>query len=113
MEKRIYDLDEREWVPLRGDFSRGVSGKPLVPAGLTEVKVLWTRVAAGGEFPSHRDAYHHVFCFLAGEGSGWLADENYEIRPGRVVQVPAGVEHGYRNTGTQDLVLLTLNIPAG
>jgi mannose-6-phosphate isomerase-like protein (cupin superfamily) len=113
MEKRIYDLDEREWAPLRSDFTQGVSGKSLVPAGLTEVNIVWTRVVAGGQFPAHRDSYHHVFCFLAGEGTGWLGGKSYEIRPGRMVQVPAGVEHGYHNTGTGDLVLLTVNIPVG
>jgi quercetin dioxygenase-like cupin family protein len=113
MKKCIYDLTEREWNPLRGDFTRGVFGKSLVPEGLSDVRVVLTRVAASGEFPGHRDPYHHVFCFLAGEGTGWLGGESYEIHPGKVVQVPAGVDHGYRNTGKEDLVLLTLNIPAG
>jgi mannose-6-phosphate isomerase-like protein (cupin superfamily) len=113
MEKCIFNLSEREWKALRGDFTLGVFGKSLVPEGLTDVKVVWTRVAESGKFPGHRDPYHHVFFFISGEGAGWVDGENYEIRPGKVVQVPAGVDHGYRNTGKDDLILLTLNIPAG
>jgi quercetin dioxygenase-like cupin family protein len=36
--------------------------------------------------------------------------EKYEARPGTVVQVDAGMAHAYENTGTEDMVLVSLNL---
>jgi len=111
IKKRAYELKELEWKALRKDLTKGVFGKALIPGELTDVKIALTRVEAGGEFTLHKDPYHHVFYFISGRGEGWLGDETYEIKPGLVVEVPAGEMHGYKNTGEEDLVLLTVNIP--
>lgn len=108
---RLIDLAELPWQAIRPELTSAVFGKSLLSPELTAVKAVLTRVAPGGEFNSHRDAYHHLLYFLEGEGEGWLGEERYLIRPGLAVEVPAGVEHGYRNGGQGDLLLLTLNIP--
>jgi quercetin dioxygenase-like cupin family protein len=108
---RVIDPAEIPWQAIRPELTREVFGKSLLSPQLTAVKAVLTRVAPGGEFASHRDAYHHLLYVLEGEGEGWLGEERYRVRPGLAVEVPAGVEHGYRNGGEGDLLLLTLNIP--
>ncbi|MGY5854214.1 MAG: cupin domain-containing protein [Candidatus Thorarchaeota archaeon] len=73
--------------------------------------MVLSRVAPHGKFEAHIDSYHHVFYFISGIGNGRVGDERYDIRPGRVVEVPSGVEHGYENTGDVGIVLVTINIP--
>ena len=69
------------------------------------------RQGHAGRPPEGRDAYAHLFYFLSGQGAVWMAGERSEARLGVVVQIDAGVEHAYENTGTEDLVLVSLNIP--
>lgn len=111
IQKRIYDLKEREWVITRKNLTKKIFGKSLIPEKLTDVKIVLTRVESGGEFSLHKDSYHHVFYFIEGQGEGWLGDKTYDIKPGRVVEVPAGESHGYKNTAEEDLILITINIP--
>ncbi len=110
MTARIYRLPSNvDWLRLRPELTSGITGCSLLPDGWRAEKIVVSRVAPGGSFFRHRDAYHHVFWFLAGEGEGFLAGESYPIRPGQVVEVPAGTEHGYCNSGGEDLLLLTIN----
>ncbi len=97
-----------EWQPVRPELTRGVYGKTLFDDG---VKVVLTRVAPGGIFRTHRDEYGHVFYFLSGEGVVAVAGSRFEARPELVVRVTAGELHSYENTGTQDLALISLNVP--
>ena len=107
----IYDLSEASFHPTRKDIAEHVAGVNLIPDGLSDVKIAITQVESGGEFPQHKDPYHHIFYFISGTGIGWVGKETYDIKPGRVVQVPAGVPHGYKNTSNQTLHLITLNLP--
>ncbi|MBD3191036.1 MAG: cupin domain-containing protein [Candidatus Heimdallarchaeota archaeon] len=111
VQKKIYELQEEKWKVTRKDLTEKVFGKALIPEGLTNVKIVLTKVESGGKFNQHSDDYHHVFYFLEGEGIGFLGGERYKINPGLVVQVPAGEEHGYENTSDKDLQLITINIP--
>ncbi len=72
---------------------------------------MLTKVVPGGKFSVHRDNYHHLFYFLSGEGIVQVEDKQVVARPGLTVRVEAGEMHAYENTGTEDLVLLSLNLP--
>ncbi|MHA2500828.1 MAG: cupin domain-containing protein [Candidatus Hodarchaeales archaeon] len=111
-QKRLYELSDLEWKVLRENLTEKVFGKSLIPQDLTNVKIILTKVEPGGEFSLHKDPYHHVFYFITGRGVGWLGNQTYPIQPETIVDVPAGVSHGYKNTGKTDLMLLTVNIPA-
>ncbi|MFX0113005.1 MAG: cupin domain-containing protein [Candidatus Hodarchaeota archaeon] len=111
IQKRVYRLNEMSWEILRKDFAKKVFGKTLIPEELTDIKVVLTKVEPGGAFSLHKDPYYHILYFIEGEGEGWLEDETYQIKPGTVVNVPAGVSHGYKNMGEENLLLLTMNIP--
>jgi len=109
---KVFDLAEVTWRPVRPELARGITGREIAgPDAAGGLTLTLTRVAPGGEFPPHRDRYGHVFHFLAGEGVGILGEETYAIHPGRVVHIPAGEWHGYRNTGDQEMLLLSVNVP--
>lgn len=110
IQNRVYDIKEQSFTATREDLTAGVSGFSLLPQESLISKIILTRVKPGGEFLSHRDSYHHLFYFIKGEGEISLAGENYEIKPGRVVEIPAGEIHGYKNTADDEMLLLTINI---
>lgn len=101
-------METGDWQPIRPQLTRGVFGKSLFDDG---VKVVLTRVEPGGKFATHRDDYGHVFYFLSGEGIVIVGDSRFDARPDLTVRVAAGELHSYENTGTQDLMLISLNIP--
>lgn len=105
----IHDWSDLIWDSTRPTIAKGVLGSRLLPEGAKARSVTLTRVEPNGEFLLHTDDYSHVFVCLEGKGEGRLGDEVYELRPRLVVTVPSGVSHGYLNTGTSELVLLTIN----
>ena len=56
----------------------------------------------GQELPVHSHAHEHeIFDVLAGCGTMILDGEAVELESGDVVVVPAGVSHGFKNTGRE------------
>jgi quercetin dioxygenase-like cupin family protein len=104
----VLHIASLEWQPVRPDLAQGVYGKTLMANGL---KVVLTCVAPGGGFPVHRDDYGHLFYFLSGEGFVRVGEKQLEARPGLVVRVAVGEAHAYGNTGTEDMTLVSLNVP--
>ena len=106
---KAVDATSLAWQPVRPDVARGVYGKTLL---LTNgVKVVLTRVVPGGRFVTHQDAYGHLFYFLGGTGMVWAGEKQFEAQPGLVVCVAAGETHAYENTGTEEMTLISINIP--
>lgn len=105
----VFDTQSLEWQPVRPDVAQGVYGKTLLGNGL---KLVLTRVAPGGRFGVHQDDYGHLFYFLSGEGFVWLHDKQFKAVPGLVVRVNVGELHAYENSGKEDLILISVNVPA-
>ncbi len=105
---QVFDAASLAWQPVRPDVARGVYGRTLLSDG---VKLMLTRVVPGGKFSLHRDEYDHLFYFLGGEGLVCVGDERVQAVPGLVVRVSAGEPHAYENTGNQDLLLISVNLP--
>jgi quercetin dioxygenase-like cupin family protein len=60
----------------------------------------------GQVLPRHRHAHEHeVFDVLSGSGTIWLDGKAFPGEPGTTVFVPAGVEHGFENTGAERWVI--------
>jgi quercetin dioxygenase-like cupin family protein len=56
----------------------------------------------GQVLPRHRHAHEHeVFDVVAGSGTVWLNGRAIAASPGLSIFVPAGVEHGFENTGSE------------
>ena len=104
----VFDTASLEWETVRPDVAHEVYGKTLLANG---VKLVLTRVAVGGRFDMHQDNYGHLFYFLSGEGLVWVQDKRFKTLPGLVVRVTTNEPHAYENTGNQDLMLISVNIP--
>ena len=102
-------LDDLDWQPVRPALTTGVFGRTLLDA---DTKMVLTRVEPGGEFAAHVDPYGHLFYVLEGSGLALSGGGEYRLRPGLVLQIAAGEEHCYRNTGADTLLLISVNLPA-
>lgn len=49
-----------------------------------------------------------IYYFLQGSGVMWMDGEDVPVTAGDAVMVPPGVDHGFRNTGTEPLRLVLL-----
>ncbi|AMV72443.1 hypothetical protein JCM30471_09580 [Desulfuromonas carbonis] len=105
---RIEDEAALPWQPVRPQFTQGVFGKTLLDGA---TRIVLTRVAPGGSFAEHADSYDHLFYILEGVGLVAVADREFPVAPGSIVRVVAGERHGYRNSGSDDLLLISVNIP--
>ncbi|MCX7670409.1 MAG: cupin domain-containing protein [Anaerolineae bacterium] len=56
-------------------------------------------VAAGGHTPDHTHPFEHENFVVEGRGRVRIGDEWYDVGPGSVIFVPAGVRHCYANAG--------------
>ena len=60
--------------------------------------------------PTHVHVVEEILRVLGGQAEIWVAGERRAVLPGESVMVPAGVEHGFVNTGSE--VLHTLAVLA-
>jgi len=105
---QVVDVASLDWQSVRPDVARGVYGKTLLA---DKTKVVLTRVVPGGRFSTHRDDYGHLFYFFGGEGIVWVGEKQFEVQPGLAVQVAAGEAHAYENSGTEEMTLISINVP--
>lgn len=106
---KLIQTGRQPWRPVRPELTTGISGQVLLE---NPVKMVLTKVAPGGLFRAHRDSYGHLFHILAGVGVAWVEEREYPLTAGTALQVDAGERHGYRNAGGDDLLLISLNLPA-
>ena len=104
-----FQLDDLAWQPVRPALTTGVFGQTLLDA---DTRMVLTRVEPGGAFAAHVDPYGHLFYVLAGSGLAFSGGGEYLLVPGLVLQIAAGEEHSYRNTGAEILLLISVNLPA-
>ncbi len=105
---QISQVTTLDWEPVRPEVTHDIFGRTLMADG---VKVVLTRVAPGGAFKTHRDKYGHLFYFLSGEGIIRVNEQEVKAQPGLIVRIMPGEAHAYANTGKEDLVLISLNLP--
>lgn len=66
----------------------------------------------GDEVFLHTHPCEEALMFLAGSGEATLADETVAIVPGSSLFIPAGVVHGFRNTGDTEMhVVIVFPVP--
>lgn len=107
-----FNLDEVDWREF-GGIAEGIFVKDISTRAFSEqFNTSLFMVKPNGELPKHQHSHAHVFYFLSGEGKLWLGTETQRVKPGLVALIPNGEEHGYRNTGRTDMMLLVINTPA-
>lgn len=76
-----------------------------------EVMVSHVTIYAG----SHTDYHDHdrpeLIYVVSGRGVGKCEGEEVEVGPDTAMWVPAGEKHEVRNTGAQDMILVTVFVP--
>jgi len=86
--------------------SEGVGSERLMVVHAT----LKPGKAPGDDAAAHPPPYDEAYYILRGEG--WMAfgdgEEVYPVGPDTAIFIPAGTPHKITNTGTEDLVFLTI-----
>ena len=71
-------------------------------------------IAAGRELEAHtHQAEDDAFYILDGELTFLFAEGDVHAGPGTFVLVPPGIEHGFRNRGSDRVRMLNVHAPAG
>ncbi len=78
------------------------------PRCFADVHVLGPGQAARVHAHAREDKCYHV---LSGDVVITVGDAEHRVGPGRLVFCPAGVSHGARNEGTEDVRLLVFMAP--
>ena len=89
------------------EFLARTSESPRFNFGIIEI-------AAGRILEEHVHAEEdYAFYILEGELTFTFGGEQAPAPPGTFVLVPPGVEHGFRNDGTEPVRMLNIHAPAG
>jgi mannose-6-phosphate isomerase-like protein (cupin superfamily) len=73
------------------------------------VSVFVTRTPPGKFVPLHVHPYPETFLLLEGQGRWTVGDEAVELGPDQMVVVPPETPHGFRNTGDQPLLVVSVH----
>jgi len=73
------------------------------------VSMFIVRTPPGGGVDLHTHPYSETFVMLAGEGRWTAGDEVIELRPQNVLVVPPQTPHGFRNTGDEPLLVVSVH----
>lgn len=75
-------------------------------------QIVLMSVPAGSDIGMETHKVDQVLVFVQGRGQAILNGQVSEVTPYHLVFVPAGTEHNFKNTGSQDLKLFTVYAPA-
>jgi quercetin dioxygenase-like cupin family protein len=98
---RVVDLNE---VP-REEWRKGVLTRMRVSAqmGATQLCLFEQWCEPGHGAPTHLHAVEEVLHVLSGKADVWVNDTHVTLHPGQLAVIPAGVKHGFTNSGTAEL----------
>ena len=94
------DAQLEQWRP-------GVQTRMLVSAanGAAHLCIFEQWVAPGTGAPTHSHPVEEVLTVREGEAEMWLGDQRVMVTAGQSLTVPAGRNHGFRNSGNVTLHL--------
>jgi mannose-6-phosphate isomerase-like protein (cupin superfamily) len=92
------DMAPEQWRP-------GVQTRMLVSAGngAAQLCIFEQWVAPGNGAPTHSHPVEEVLTVREGEAEMWLDDTSVIVTVGQSLIVPAGRNHGFRNSGNVTL----------
>jgi mannose-6-phosphate isomerase-like protein (cupin superfamily) len=92
------DMPPELWRP-------GVETRMLVSAvnGSAQLCIFEQWIAPGNGAPTHSHPVEEVLTVREGEAEMWMDDARVTITAGQSLIVPAGRNHGFRNSGTVTL----------
>jgi len=83
----------------------GVETRMLFSAenGAASLCIFEQLVAPGNGAPTHSHPVEEVLTVYAGEADMWIGDTHVRVQAGQSLMIPAGLSHGFRNSGTTTL----------
>jgi quercetin dioxygenase-like cupin family protein len=105
---KVVRLGDASPSEITGDGARGVVGLSLLELdeGTGAFDFRAVRIRAGGISSEHAHPWEQANFILAGRGVVELDGRAHDVAEDDFVYVPPDVRHVFRNTGTDDLVIL-------
>ena len=75
-------------------------------------QVVLMSIPVGGEIGLETHKVDQTLIFVQGRGQAILNNVTSEILPNHLVFVPAGTQHNFKNTGSEELKLYTIYAPS-
>jgi mannose-6-phosphate isomerase-like protein (cupin superfamily) len=98
----LLDLDELRLGPTACLFEGG-------PRAGVGVSMFIVRTPPDAAVELHTHPYPETFLLLEGHGRWTAGDEVVELGPEQMLVVPAGMPHGFRNTGEEPLLVVSVH----
>src|SRR5438128_10048336 len=97
-------LSDPTLVPLE-HWRPGVETRMVVSAksGAAQLCIFEQWVAPGAGAPTHSHPVEEVLTVREGEAEMWMDEQRAIVTAGQSLIVPAGRQHGFRNSGTATL----------
>ncbi len=76
----------------------------------SHAQMMLVKMAPGGTSPAHRHPHPQIFYVISGTGIVRLDGKEYTLKPGSAVRVLGGELHDFVNTGTEELIMLEMQI---
>ncbi len=76
----------------------------------TAVSFIWVDMPAGDAVRLHRHAYQEIFIIQEGSSTFTVDGERIEASAGMIILVPAGVPHGFVNSGDCRLKQIDIHV---
>jgi len=99
---QIFDFDELRFSPTAWLFE----GRKRADIGIT---VFVVRTPPGKAVELHVHPYSETFVLLEGSGRWTAGDDVVELHANQMLVVPADTPHGFRNTGGEPLVVVSVH----
>jgi mannose-6-phosphate isomerase-like protein (cupin superfamily) len=97
-----HDLEDLKFSPTAALFE----GKAR--AGI-DISIFVVRTPPGRAVELHVHPYPETFVLLEGHGRWTAGDDIVELRPERILVVPANTPHGFRNVGDVPLLVVSVH----
>lgn len=75
-------------------------------------QVVLMSIPVGGEIGMERHKVDQTLIFVQGDGQAIIDGQVSDVHPNSLVFVPAGAEHNFKNTGSEELKLFTVYAPS-
>jgi mannose-6-phosphate isomerase-like protein (cupin superfamily) len=98
----VFDLAELEFSPTASLFE----GRPRAGIGIS---IFVVRTQPGQAVELHVHPYAETFVLLEGRGRWTAGEDVVELKPDQMLVVPPETPHGFRNTGEQPLLFVSVH----
>lgn len=106
---QILQLADQPWEK---GISPTISQKPMWTRAdsNSHAQTMLVKMAPGGTSPAHRHPHPQLFYVISGTGVARLDGVEHALKPGSVVRVFNGELHDFVNTGSEELVMIEMQI---